>query len=187
MKSAMGVMVIIFQLLAAAFSWAGPKEEMERRLNFGLRIFPLILAADKDVHSKAGKEGALLLLVYKDDREGAEALKEWLEKKKPLVKKKIPVVTEIIAESAMEGALLRGLGGIFLTEELSHDAFQKIIKFGVKHQVIVFSPIIGDVERGATAGIYISTRTMPSLNLTTVKKSAIRIDKRFRKLSKKYR
>lgn len=186
MKSVIGVMLIFFHLLAAACSWAGPREEMANRLNKGLNVFPHILAGDRDVTSKTDEQGALrLLFVYRDDREEAEALKKRLEKKKPSVKN-IAVVTEIIAGSDMGSAPSRRLGGIFLTQALPEDVFQRVIDFAVANQVIVFSSIIGDVERGATAGIYISMRTRLSLNLTTLDKSKIRIKKRIREISKKY-
>ncbi len=186
MKLSTCIILILFQLLTASFAWAGPKEAMERRLNLGLKIFPLIVAADKDLLSKKTKaESLLLLLVYKNERERAAELGKRLEENiKPI--KKTPVEVDITGGSAEELSGSRRPSGIFLTEYLPDDEFQKVINFGIERQAIVFSPIIGDVERGAAAGIYISTSTLPSLNMTTLKKAGIRIRKKFRKISKKY-
>ncbi len=185
MEAAKRTVLILCCLMVASSSWAGSKEEAARRLNFGLRIFPLILAADQDLSSKKHESGSLLLLlIYENDREGAEKIKENLAKKKI---KKMPVEIEITDDPGKDRDPSNPPAGLFLTEHLPEVRFKTVVDFGIKEKAIVFSPILGDVERGATAGIYISRSPRPSLNLTTLKDSEIRINKKVRKLSKKYK
>ncbi|MCP4115591.1 MAG: hypothetical protein GY737_09330 [Desulfobacteraceae bacterium] len=186
MRQKIYLMLIPFYLLAAVSSRAGSKEEMALRLNFGLKIFPYIMATDSDLSSKMTDSGSfLILIIYRKERERAENLKQGIIKRGGTIKS-IPiqaVTTDDLEKTVSDSGCP---SAIFLSEYLPGETFQKIIDFAIMNRVIVFSPIIGDVKRGATAGIYLSTSTLPSLNLTTLKKSRIQIGKKLRKLSKKY-
>jgi hypothetical protein len=50
----------------------------------------------------------------------------------------------------------------------------------------MFSPFVGDVERGATAGIAITSRVKPFFNVKTLKRADIDINPILMKLSKRY-
>ncbi len=187
MRQIFYLMLIAGFLLVEASALAGSKEEMALRLNFGIKIFPYILATDSRLPTKVNESGSLLILfVYRTEGARAERLKRKVSKCKGS-KNVVSIRAEITDDFEKKVAGSVPPAGIFLSEYLPDETFQRIVDFGIRNNVIVFSPIIGDVKRGATAGIHIGTGMMPSLNLTTLKKSRIHIGKKLRKLSKKYK
>jgi len=186
MRIIVWVLTLLLCLQTISISWAGKAEDQQRRLLLGLNFFPNVVAVDEDILTKRTASGKLrLVLVYRDDRERAERLAQRLDNKVRTVKK-TPVEIAITDDPVKEFSPSNRPAGLFLTEWLSDLVFQKIIRFGMNQQLIVFSPFVGDVERGATAGLYIGTKIRPSLNLSTLRASDIRIHKVFRRLSKHY-
>ncbi|MDY6972146.1 MAG: hypothetical protein SV775_07435 [Thermodesulfobacteriota bacterium] len=186
MKLMVLVLALPFCLQIISVSWAGRVEDQQRRLLLGLNFFPNVVAVDEDILAKSTASGKLrLVLVYSDDRERAERLARRLKRKVRTVKR-APVEIAVTDDPVREFSPSNRPAGLFLTEWFSDPAFQKIIRFGIREQLIVFSPFVGDVERGATAGLYIGTKIRPSLNLSTLQASDIRIHKVFRRLSKHY-
>lgn len=177
-------MIVFFCILPFTSSRAGPKEAKDRRIRLGIKLFPFILLAEKDVKSKTNEAGKLpILLVHKDDEEKAREYERAIEKESiGNMKAEVQIMNCLEKEFSASDPL----AGIFLIDSLLEDKFKEIMDFGIRRQVIVFSPMIGDVERGATAGIHIRRNVRPSLNLTTIKKSRIRIHKKFRDISRQY-
>lgn len=148
----------------------------------GLSFFPNVIAVDEDILTKRTETGALnLVLVFRDRRNWAEKLADTLEKKVKTIR---GASVRILVTATPED--VASLAGVFLTEWLPETEFERIVSLGIERRAIVFSPHIGDVQRGATAGLYIDTRIRPSLNLKTLEKSEIRINPIFRRLSKHY-
>jgi len=161
-------------------------QQHERRVMTGLNLFPNIVSVDLDVLDKRSKDGFLLLLIsYKYDQGDAKRLAEALRQKVKTIKQteiKVKVTRDLEKFSHDQG----GPAGIFLTEHLSDEQFEKILKFAIEHHVLVFSPFAGDVERGATAGLSISSRIQPYYNAETLMKSKIRFHHLFLKVAKSY-
>jgi len=181
-KKKVAALLLLCYLLWASLGLAGNKDEDKRRQLVGLSFFPNIIAVDEDILAKRTQSGTLpLFFVYGNDRKNAEKMARRLKKKVKAIKKN-PVEIKVTSELSPADKPV----GIFLTEWLPDSEFDKIINFGIAHKIIVFSPFVGDVERGATAGLNISTKIRPSLNLSTLKKSNIHINKVFMRLSKHY-
>ena len=149
---------LLICLLIITNTWAGKTKDKERRLLVGLNFFPNVVAVDEDILSKRTASGKLrLLLVYENNRKSAEKFAKQLNKRVRSIKK-TPIEIVVTNDPVKEFSPSNRPAGIFLTEWLSDATFKKIMRFGVEHQIIVFSPFVGDVERGATAGLYISTK-----------------------------
>lgn len=173
-------------LLLNSATWADAENNIERRLFLGLSFFPNVIAVDLDILTKRTASGKLqLLLVYKDDLFAAEKLANLLSKKVHTIRKN-PVEIKISNDPTKNFSPSNRPCGIFLAEWLPDEEFKKIINFAVEQHLIVFSPLLGDVERGATAGLYISSQIRPSINISTLKNSGIRINQAFKELSKHY-
>lgn len=173
-------LLVFFACMDGAF--ARNLEDDLRRQQVGLNFFPNIIAVDEDILSKLSDSGNLtLLFVYSSDPDNARKLAAQLgDKVKSIKKSPVKIVVTDTPEPSEKP------GGIFLAEWLPDSKFRQVIDFGITQGIIVFSPFVGDVERGATAGLNISTKIRPALNLTTLEKSKIRINPMFRRLSKHY-
>lgn len=172
-------------LFPAAVCGAANRDEA-RRVLLGLHFFPNVLSVDQDLLGKQTPDGKLrLLLLYKDLPVAAEKLAASLREEVRSIQK-IPV--EVVVVDDADGAFA-GAGrpcGVFLAEALPDADFKRVLRLAAANRVIVFSPFEGDVERGATAGLHVSSKIRPALNLTTLRKSLIRIHEMFMRLAKLY-
>jgi hypothetical protein len=167
-------------LLFPGALFAGDREE--RRVWAGLDLFPSLLAADEEIAEKQGPDGKLLLLLhYADDPSAAQEMAGRLEKIGNI--RKIPIQVEVTA--SLKDYDDTPVAGIFLTQKLSRE-FDGVIRYGTEHQIIVFSPFEGDVERGASGGIVVSDRILPYVNMETVRQSEIRIKSFFLRIAVAY-
>lgn len=184
--------VLCFALLWCVFAsaaWGGflrTSETNDRRISISLSIFPRVVAVDNDFRAKLTRDRkAKIIFVYDKDSDKAAELKEgFLEKSKSVAGMELEVVLasadEIIADGVEEPT------AFFLTEQLSNIQLYGLVKYATLKQRILFSPFVGDVERGATAGIAVSSRVKPYFNLNTLHKSEIEINALLMKLSKRY-
>jgi hypothetical protein len=74
--------------------------------------------------------------------------------------------------------------GIFIIQHLTRSEVRQVAQFGEEHQVVTFSPFAGDVEEGILAGIFITDRILPYVNLATMKRSSIRLKPFFLRIAK---
>jgi len=158
----------------------GEVEEM--RVKIALEIFPRIVAVDNDIDKKLTPEGKIrLLLLYEKNRLSAENMADTLRQNIHNIKgKSVEVVVAGISQPLTD----KTVSAIFLTEILTKDLFKYIVEFSIQRHLILFSAFDGDVERGATAGIAISSKIKPFFNLTTLRQSGIKIHQVLLNISK---
>ena len=75
---------------------------------------------------------------------------------------------------------------IFVAEPLGESDFKELVLYGIKKGIIVFSPYSGDVERGATVGLSITSRVFPYFNNNTLEASGVEINPILLDMSKRY-
>jgi len=166
----------------AAASLAGPRDR--ERIMVGLDLFPSLLAADRDIAAKAGPDGKLLLvLVYRDDGEDLQPFVERLRRIGTIRNYPIRIACARVPLREEEGVPPAGL---FIIQRLPRSAVRQVARFGEKHRVITFSPFAGDVEEGILAGISITDRILPYVNLATMKRASIRLKPFFLRIAKVY-
>lgn len=181
--------IAVMWLLIISVSWAGflpASETNDRRINISLSIFPRVVAVDNDFRAKLTSDHkAKIIFVYDKDRDKATELKlGFLEKSKSVAGMEL----EVILASAEE-VITNGISeptAFFLTEQMSNIQLYGLVKYAINKQRILFSPFVGDVERGATAGIAVTSRVKPYFNINTLHKSEIEINALLMKLSKRY-
>jgi len=181
---------IVFLLLVIAVSLDFPNvyasESIDRRLQISLSIFPKIVAVDNGIRDKLNKKNQVLLAFLSQSdktkpRELAKVLKSKIKNIAGMPYKLVSInVNGILAKSSFSPT------AIFLTERLSPKSFNKVMDFAMRKQILVFSPFTGDVERGATVGIMITSRVKPYFNIRTLKASSISINPLLMKMSKRY-
>jgi len=157
----------------------------QRRLDIGLKIFPRLVAVDNDLSNKTTPQGeALLVFVYQDNETGARSAARRIENEVANIAGFPPAARAVSIRSL--GDLDVRPAGIFVTEHLDDSEFEAVSRFAEQRQALLFSPLTGDVERGATAGLFIGSRIRPYFNLTSLRDSGIQINKRLLGISKHY-
>ncbi len=158
----------------------------DRRLQISLSIFPKIVAVDAGIRDKLDKNNKVLLAFIsefdnKKSRELSETLKSKIKNIAGMGYKTILTnFNDKLDDSSFSPT------AIFLTEKLSPEKFSKVMNFANRKHILVFSPFIGDVERGATVGIAITSRVKPYFNIQTLESASIDINALLMKVSKRY-
>jgi len=156
------------------------------RVWLGLQMFPALVGGNMDIRTKLDSGGKLLLLVvFQNDRVWAKKMAESLDKRVNNIYK-YPIRTDITEDIDFKAYNPGQVAGVFVSEQLSPDRRTRLVSFGIRHRIVIFSPFVKDVEEGVTAGLHISTQTRPALNLTTIRKSGLRMNKLFFKVAKTY-
>ncbi|OIO75263.1 MAG: hypothetical protein AUJ57_00460 [Zetaproteobacteria bacterium CG1_02_53_45] len=159
-------------------------EQQERRLQIALNLFPNVISLDQQLEQKLDPQGRLhLLLVYDHHYKRTETLRLQLAGRIDSIRK-IPVVFSIATISELTDA--RDVAAVFIADTLDDDMFTSLLETAVQRKIIIFSPHPGDVERGATIGLSISSKILPYYNAATIQKSTIKFHPMFLNVAKRY-
>jgi hypothetical protein len=176
-------LAIAFLFLAiapAALTSAGDAAEL--RVEFGARIFRALLAADVDLPKKAAGTQLVIVFFYRDD---ATAARDLAARFTGSEIRGLSIATEVTNDPARISA--RGPAAIFLCQPSRKDALQSLVKYGIDHRVIVYSPFEGDVENGVLGGLSIEAQVRPYVNASTLDASKINLKSLFLQVAKVYR
>ncbi len=159
----------------------------DRRLTAGAKIFRALLAADVDIVKKTGSDGNLrVCLLYLNDADNAERVAETLRNRDDSRIRKINVITEVLPHGDCVDSQEKRFAGIFLTQTLSNEKLKALIDYANEKNMVVFSPIEGDVERGVQGGIAVEARVRPYLNTKALRTADVRLKSFFIRVSKQY-
>jgi hypothetical protein len=161
------------------------------RIRIGLKLFRTILAADTQIKEKKTADGVLeLALIYKNNQSDAVLYSKKLQKlgkgKNQGKIKKIPIKINIFSTQQLQQLTHFKPAGIYLVEEIDKNRIEELVNYGIKHQIIIYSPFAGAVEQGVTAGLIIDARVKPYLNSQTLQTSQLKLKPFFLKVSKQY-
>jgi hypothetical protein len=174
-------------LLAAAGSGTAPASEMdERRTRISLEIFPRIVAVDQELRDKLSETAKVRLVVIYD--RDAVAAHRVVDSLRATITNIGGREVEVIAQS-MESVVRGGVSrpsALFLAEQIDDKLFTRLLQLATVHHVLLFSPFAGDVERGATVGIAISSRIRPYFNVPTLNRSKISVNEKLLSISQRY-
>lgn len=161
-------------------------EVTERRIQISIPVFPRIVAVDNEFQNKLGKDGQVLLVfLYDSNKNKALQLAQMLHAKLTNVAG-LKFITKVSPVSNLTKNNDAVPTAMFVAERLPKKAFEAAVAYAINNQRIVYSPYVGDVERGATAGISITSRVNPYFNLKTLESSNIKINALLMNLSKVY-
>jgi hypothetical protein len=160
----------------------------EQRARTGVRLFRSLLAADLGLDQKVRPDGTILVLFFGSDgarvRELVELFNGDAEGQSGL--QGHPVTVETTLDPTFAQYQDPPPAGVFLTTDPGGDGLQKIVRFGIDHGVVVYSPFEGHVERGVLAGLSIEAQVRPYLNSATLEASDISLKSFFLKVTKLY-
>jgi hypothetical protein len=161
-------------------------EASDRRVQISLPLFPRIVAVDKKFQEKLTEDNrARLVFVYDRDKSKANELAKTVgATNKNIVNVSVDTVSMQLVEQLKENTLTPT--AIFVAEPLGEADFKQLVLYSINKGIIVFSPYSGDVERGATVGLAITSRVFPYFNNNTLEASGVEINPILLDMSKRY-
>lgn len=180
------VLVVLFLLAEFSISVCFANEATDRRVKISLPLFPRIVAVDDKFHSKLTSDNKVrLVFVYDSNQERARELAKTVkENNANIVNIQVDSVPLSLEEQLKETAITPT--AIFVSEPLGESDFKELVLYGINKGIIVFSPYSGDVERGATVGLAITSRVFPYFNNKTLEASGVKINPLLLEMSKRY-
>src|SRR4051794_16263606 len=160
------------------------------RAQAGARLFRAFLSADVDVdRKKVERDQILVVFLYADDRHRAADLAASFagNPKEAVTIHGAPVLVELSSDTSLASYGSRIPAGIFLVQAPSQNTLKSLIRYGIDHHVIVYSPFEGHVERGVTGGTAVEAQVRPYVNQQTLEASNITLKPLFFKVTKVYR
>ncbi len=155
------------------------------RSGIGLKIFPRVVAVEVGVAEKLAESNRLeILLVFARDREAAERFRERLASEVKQIQR-WPVLAAVTSVDALE-TRERIPAAMMIVEPLEAAEFDGVLSFALREGRMLFSPFVGDVERGAMAGLDIGVRVAPYFNAASLSKASITIDAKVLEVSRVY-
>jgi hypothetical protein len=176
----LAILLVFLALRAAA------EDVQALRARAGVRFFRSLLAADVDLPKKTIPPDQLLIVFfYVDDARGAKDLMaRFGEQAKEL--RGLPVVTETTKDATLSAYAQRVPAGLFIAQPPNKKTLASIIKYGIDHHVIVYSPYEGHVESGVLGGLFVDAQMRPFVNGATLSASQITLKDFFLKVAKVY-
>lgn len=173
-------------LVVTWLGWAGGAalwEEDRQRLAVGIKLFPACLGALEGLEQKRAPDGRLgVAVVYRDSdqdaREAARALNDVGQVRG------LPLAVTLFSVTALETYQGPPLSAIFVASlDLGS---QRLKAWSERDRLLVFSPFDGDVEAGAVAGIRVTDRVLPAVNLTQAARAGLRFKPFFLQVAHRY-
>jgi sulfite reductase alpha subunit-like flavoprotein len=180
-KILIGFLIITIPCILLAFPDIEGSDN--RRLLIAVDLFPSFLASDKNIHNKIDIDDKLhVVIAYQYDQQTAEDMAQRLKNLGKI--RGIPLTVKSLTVNDIEHSNNEKIAGIFISESMI--PLKPIINKSIVNQFIVFSPFEGDVEKGATGGLYINEKILPYININTMNLAKINMKSFFLRVSKKY-
>lgn len=183
MTASRKVFVSLLLLLPLLSSPAPARDAFDPRLQIGIGLLPAVMAANKRLSRAESGQSLPVYLVYRENLHLARQLGDALALVGEV--RGHPLEINSISFGSLHNSKLDPLSTIFLVEPLGGH-LDELVKFASEHQLLLFSPFKGDVERGASAGFQVTHKVLPAVNMTTLKASKIQLKAFFLRVAVKY-
>lgn len=159
----------------------------DRRITVGLKLFPVLLAADTEAENRTGSNGHLnVQLLYVEDRQAAEHAAQQLALDLENIRGTRVDIRPVSLSTYLDGPQGAAPLALFLTERLNPGELQRLVRKASAEAVILFSPFEGDVEKGVLAGVSVQASVRPYLNKSTLAQTGVALKPFFLKVAKLY-
>ena len=183
MRQRGSVLALALWLAAVQAMAQGLWAEEEQRINVGIKLFPACLGADTDLDDRLSAEGRLRVLVVHDGEPArARDVVGALDQVEVVAGHRLTVLPLSLEE--LESFNLARIAAVFVIGPDMPDWLFR--DWGPDHRALVFSPFAGDVERGATAGVFVSDRILPYVNPESARQAGIRFKSFFLRIAQHY-
>ena len=176
-------------MLIAFTPWSHADEVQNRRTRAGVRLFRSLLSADLDLTKKTTPSNELLIVFVAQNRRNGEELSTLFlsESKEKEKLRGMPIISEISPDASLAAYSKRVPAGIFICEPLNKQALAAVIRYGIEHHVVVYSPYEGHVESGVLGGLSVEAQVRPFVNHATLQASNISLKQFFLEVAKVHR
>jgi hypothetical protein len=171
-------------LLSICGSVAARAEDTQatRRAQIGTRLLPAVVAADQELASKRSADGQIqVVLLYREDADAAAEAANRLAATRRI--KDFPVRITQLPYTRL-GELSANPPAALFIAEWAPEELPAVVRFGIEHHRLVFSPFEGDVGAGAQTGIFIGDRIVPLVNLKALQAAGIQLKPFFLEVAK---
>lgn len=176
----------IFVLLCFSYNQAIADSFAERRAQVGLKLFKTLVTADLKLIDKIDSKQTLpVIVLYSNNQANATKYKDQLQALFAPIDT-VPFNVEVGTLDKLHEQVKTPYVAVFISQPLSDTEIDAIVKYGINHSVIVFSPFEGDVERGVLGGLSVQAAVRPLLNMHTLQQSRLTIKPFYLKVAKKY-
>ena len=175
--------MLLLLLLAQSAVTASAQELLQPRLQIGINLLPAIIAANRSVISSDPGSELSIYLAYRADRHLAEQLQSRLAQRGAIQQHPLHIsavrLDDLFAQSLPRNST------IFVVEPLD-DRLQELIEYAAQQRALLFSPHQGDVERGVNAGLKVTDKVLPMVNMASLKNSKIQLKAFFLRIAVKH-
>lgn len=166
----------------------GADEVQDRRAELGVRLFRTLLAADVDLTKRTVENNQLLVVFYYvDDKRRAEELAARFRGNPPEKIRDMAILTEVTNDAGFANYGTRAPAAVFIAQPPNANLLKSVIRFGIDHHLIIYSPYEGHVERGVLGGIAVEAQVRPFVNLATLAASRVSLKPIFLQVTKVHR
>jgi len=167
----------------------------DRRVMVGLNLFRALLVADQEAEAKADEAGELpVLVLYVDDRIQADSYAETLQLELGSIREHRTRIESVSLNDYLSRFRDTPLPsrkrppplGIFISQRLTGDELERLIRRSIEQGVILFSPFEGDVEKGVLAGLSVQVSVRPYINLKALKETGIAVKPFYLRVARTY-
>jgi hypothetical protein len=186
----MSIRRLLGNLCALAVTSIVADDLSDVRAQAGARLFRAFLSADVDVEKKTVDNNQLLILfLYADDKQRATSLATHFlgEAKDGGTIRGLPLTVAYSSDGTMAAYKSRVPAGIFLAQPPNDATRRAVVRYGIEHHVIVYSPFEGDFENGVLGGLSVEAQVRLYGNLSTLSASNISLRPLFFKVTKVFR
>lgn len=157
----------------------------DRRALVGLNLFRTFVTADQSLESRVDQDGKLpILLVYMISDSKAEDFQHSLQERLPKVRHLATRVEVISLQDLL--AAQQTPAAVFVSDPLNDEELEQLVEHSIKRHYAVFSPFEGDVEAGILGGVSVAAQVRPSLNMSTLRATGVRLKSFYINLARQY-
>lgn len=155
--------------------------EEEQRFHVGLKLFPAVIGGVRGLDEKVSADGRLrIIVVHVDAPRTAHRAARSLADIGQI--RGVPLEVVIRGAAEIRGTANDPIGGIFVSSP--GVPAEELVAWSTNLQTLVFSPFRGDVEDGAVAGLSVTDRILPYVNLTQARRAGITFKPFFLRVAK---
>lgn len=158
----------------------------DRRATVGLNLFRALLVADQEAEARADGTGELpVYVLYAEDRIQADNYADTLRLELASIREHRTRIESVSFNDYLSRERDTPLG-IFISQRLTGDELERLVRRSIEQGVILFSPFEGDVEKGALAGLSVQASVRPYINLKVLKETGIAIKPFYLRVARTY-
>ncbi len=182
-KLLIGILMMLLPM-AGGSSLGLAQEALSPRLQIGIGLLPAVIAANKDLGTQDSSRPLPIFVVYRDNPKIADQLRLTLEQNIGVIRGRDLSVRSVSVDQLLDEKPT-SLSSVFIAEPLD-TRLGDVIQFAESRRLLLFSPFKGDVERGVAAGLKVTHKVLPMVNMKALGRAKIELKAFFLRIAVKH-